>query len=38
MTLKSYAKFEVELTCGLENGMNNLAVSPEHSKVSKLGH
>ena len=37
MTLKSDAKFEEKLTCGLKNHMRNLANLPEHLKVSKLG-
>ena len=39
MTLKSDAKFEEKLTCGLENDMRNLANfhQAEHWKVSKLG-
>ena len=44
MTLKSDAKFEEKLTCGLENDMRNMAdfhqefnkFWPEHSKVSKI--
>ena len=35
VTLKSDAKFEEKLTCGLKNDMSNLA--NEHSKLSKLG-
>ena len=31
MTLKSYAKFEEKLTCGLENDMRNLAKFHQNS-------
>ena len=37
MTLKSGAKFEEKLTCGLENDMINIRLILEHLKVSKLG-
>ena len=38
MTLKSYAKFEEKLTCGLENDKKHMKkFSPEHLKVSELG-
>ena len=38
MTLKSHAKFEEKLTCGLENDMWNLEkFPPEHLEVLKLG-
>ena len=37
MTLKSYAKFEEKLTCGLENDMRNLTnFHQNHLKKSKL--
>ena len=37
MALDCDAKFEENLTCGLENDMRNLAkFSPEYLKVSKL--
>ena len=37
MTLKSHAKFEEKLTCGLENDMRNLvSFDQNHLKVSKL--
>ena len=36
MTLKSDAKLEEKLTCGLENDIRNMFL-PEHAKVSKLG-
>ena len=38
MTLKSDAKFEEKLTCGLENDKDFGKFSPEHCKVSKLEH
>ena len=39
MTLKSDAKLEEKLTCGLENYMKNIygKFSPEHLKVSRFG-
>ena len=38
MTLKSDAKFEEKLTCGLENDIEEFGkFLPKHSKVSKLG-
>ena len=36
MTLKSDAKFEEKLTCGLENNMKNLANFHQSTGVSKL--
>ena len=37
MTLKSHAKFEEKLTCGLENDISNLAIFlSEHLKMLKL--
>ena len=36
MTVKSDAKFEEKLTCGLKNDIRNMFL-PEHAKVSKLG-
>ena len=36
MTLKSYAKFEERLTCGLKKDMRNFKFPPQHLKVSKL--
>ena len=39
MTLESGTKFEEKLTCGLENNTGGIfKFSPEHLKVSKLGH
>ena len=37
MTLKSDAKFEEKVTCGLKNDEEFGKFSPEHLKVSKLG-
>ena len=38
MTLKSDAKFEEKLTCGLENGMRNMGnFHQSTSKISDLG-
>ena len=36
MILKSNAKFEEKLTCGLENDRNLIKFSSEHLKLSKL--
>ena len=36
MTLKSDAKFEEKVTCGLENDKEFGKISTEHSKISKL--
>ena len=37
MTMKSNAKFEEKLTCGLENDIEEIGkFLPEHLKVSKL--
>ena len=35
MTLKSDAKFEEKLTCGLENGMRNLANFHQSTRKSQ---
>ena len=39
MTLKSDAKFEEKVTCGLGSDMKSIygKFSPEHLKLSKLG-
>ena len=37
MTLKSDAKFEAKLTCGLENDMRNMAIFARAIESLKIG-
>ena len=37
MTMKSYAKFEEKLTCGLKNDMRNLAIFTRALESVKMG-
>ena len=37
MTMKSYAKFEKKLTCGLKNDMRNLAIFTRALESVKMG-